>query len=51
MEISGHKTESILERYNISDDCDLEDAVTKTLEYVSKLPKERGDSLNDKTQD
>ncbi|HYK91158.1 MAG TPA: site-specific integrase [Acidobacteriota bacterium] len=50
MEISGHKTESIFERYNISDDRDLEDAVTKTLEYVSKLPKERGNSLNDKTR-
>jgi integrase len=50
MLISGHKTESIFERYNITDDRDLEVAVRKTQEYVSQLPKERGDSLDDKIE-
>ncbi len=41
MMISGHKTESIFERYNIKDNHDLEDAIRKTQAYVDQLPKKR----------
>jgi hypothetical protein len=44
------KTESIFERYNITDDRDLEVAVRKTHEYVSQLPKDRGNSFDDKIE-
>ncbi len=50
MLISWHKTESIFERYNITDDRDLEIAVKKTQEYVSQLPKDRGVSLDGKLE-
>jgi len=50
MLISGHKTESIFERYNITDGRDLEVAVRKTQEYVSQLPKDRGNSFDDKIE-
>jgi hypothetical protein len=41
MMISGHKTESVFERYNITDNRNLEDATRKTQAYIAQLPKER----------
>ena len=36
--ISGHRTEAVFERYNITDDADLRDAGLTTEAYVSTLP-------------
>jgi integrase len=38
MKISGHKTPSVFKRYNITDDRDIVDALSKTQKYVSSLP-------------
>ena len=40
MKISGHKTRSVFSRYNIISDKDIRDAVLKTHDYVSTLPKQ-----------
>ena len=36
--ISGHKTDAVLERYNITDDGDLEEAQQRMEDYISALP-------------
>ena len=38
MQISGHLTENVFERYNIDDDNDLREAIGKLSAYVDGLP-------------
>jgi hypothetical protein len=46
MAISGHKTRSIFDRYNIVSERDLHDAARKLNDYISEAEKTRdGDSL------
>jgi len=40
MAISGHRTEAVFERYNITDDANLVEAVDKLVAYVERLPSE-----------
>ena len=41
MKLSGHRTESVFERYNIDTDDDLRDAAEKLSTYVQQLPTDR----------
>jgi integrase len=38
MEISGHRTRAIFDRYNITSDQDIREAVIRTAAYVESLP-------------
>ena len=40
MSISGHKTRTVFNRYDIGDEKDKREAFTKTVAYVESLPKE-----------
>ncbi len=41
MEISGHRTRAIFDRYNITSEQDIREAMRKTQAYVKALPAER----------
>jgi integrase len=48
-EISGHKSESVFERYNITSEADIRDAAEKMSRFHSPAPK-NGDNSGTKGQ-
>jgi hypothetical protein len=41
MEISGHRTRAMFDRYNIVDDRDVAEALQKRADYEAGLPKSK----------
>jgi hypothetical protein len=41
MEIAGHRTQAIFDRYNIVSEADLRTAMQRTSDYVSAQPADR----------
>ena len=41
MKITGHKTNAMFKRYNITDENDLREAVLKTQQYLESAPTDR----------
>ncbi len=50
MGITGHKTESMFRRHNITDGRDIADAMVKTQQYVQTLPKEKKAEASEASQ-